>query len=97
MKAHIVADADSRLVHTVVSTADNVSDVTQAHALFHGQEINVFGDAGYQGVDKREENRDKPVNWHIAMRPGKRRALPDTPWGMITMRRRKAPPFRAGI
>jgi IS5 family transposase len=33
MKAHIGVDADSGLVHSVVGTAANVSDVTQAHAL----------------------------------------------------------------
>jgi IS5 family transposase len=32
MKAHIGVDAASGLVHTVVGTARNVSDVTQAHA-----------------------------------------------------------------
>jgi IS5 family transposase len=86
MKAHIGADADSGLVHTVVGTAANVGDVTQAHLLLHGEETDVFGDAGYQGVDKREENLDKQVTWHIAMRPGKRRALPDTPWGVAMER-----------
>jgi IS5 family transposase len=59
-------------VHTVVGTAANVNDVTQAHLLLPGEETDVLGDAGYQGVDKREENRDKQVTWHIAMRPGKR-------------------------
>jgi IS5 family transposase len=86
MKAHIGADADSGLVHTVVGTAANVGDVTQAHLLLHGEETDVFGDAGYQGADKREENLDKQVTWHIAMRPGKRRALPDTPWGVAMER-----------
>src|SRR5690554_5898583 len=33
MKAHIGVDAQSGLVHTVVGTAANVSDVTQAQAL----------------------------------------------------------------
>lgn len=33
MKAHIGVDADSGLVHTVIGTAANVNDVTQAHAL----------------------------------------------------------------
>ena len=56
--------------------AANVADVTQAHHLLHGDEADVFADAGYQGVDKREENIAVPVNWHVAMRPGKRRALP---------------------
>jgi IS5 family transposase len=75
MKAHIGADADSGLVHTVIGTAANVSDVTQATALLHGEETDVFADAGYQGVAKREEAKDLLVNWHVALRPGKRRAL----------------------
>jgi transposase, IS5 family len=76
MKAHIGVDADSGLVHTVVSTAANVNDVTQAEALLHGAELDVFADAGYQGVGKR--NPDCFVKWHVAMRPGKRRALDKT-------------------
>jgi IS5 family transposase len=75
MKAHIGVDADSGLVHTVVGTAANVHDVTQAHALVHGAEIDVFGDAGYQGVAKREDTQGIKAHWHVAMRPGKRRAL----------------------
>jgi IS5 family transposase len=83
MKAHIGADADSGLVHTVVTTAANVSDVTQAHALLHGDETTVFGDAGYQGVEKREENQHTDVTWHVAMRPGKRKVLPQTSYGRM--------------
>jgi IS5 family transposase len=75
MKAHIGADAESGLVHTVVGAAVNVNDVTQAHALLHGEESDVFSDAGYQGVERRSEAQDIAVNWHVAMRPGKRRAL----------------------
>jgi IS5 family transposase len=78
MKAHIGVDADSGLVHTVVGTAANVHDVTQAHALIHGEESDVFADAGYQGADKRAQTQGIPVNWHVAMRPGKRRALDKT-------------------
>ena len=84
MKAHIGVDADSGLVHTVVGTAANVNDVTQASQLVHGEEADVFADAGYQGVAKREEVQDIPANWHVAMRPGKRRALDkDTPMGDV--------------
>ena len=83
MKAHIGVDAESGLVHTLVTTAANVSDVTQASQLLHGEEKDVFGDAGYQGVEKREENKDSRVAWHIAMRPGKRRALPDDARGRM--------------
>jgi len=74
MKCHIGVDADSGLVHTVVGTSGNVSDVTQANDLLHGEEADVFADAGYQGAEKRPEAR-AGVSWHVAMRPGKRRAL----------------------
>ncbi len=84
MKAHIGVDADSGLVHTVVGTAACVSDVTQAHRLVHGQERQVFGDAGYIGIEKRDEARHIVAEWQVAMRPGKRRALdPCTPLGRV--------------
>ena len=84
MKAHIGVDADSCLVHTVVGTAANVNDVTQAHALVHGAETDVFADAGYQGVGKRAETQDIKTHWHVAMRPGKRKLLDkSTPMGAI--------------
>ena len=84
MKAHIGVDADSGLVHTVVGTAANVNDVTQAHALVHGEETDVFADAGYQGVGKRAETQDIKTHWHVAMRPGKRKVLDkSTPMGAI--------------
>jgi transposase, IS5 family len=73
MKAHIGVDADSGLVHSVIGTAANVGDVTQAGALLHGQEDVAFGDAGYRGVGKRLEAQGP--EWHVAMRPGERRKL----------------------
>ena len=73
MKAHIGVDASSGLVHSVVGTAANVNDVTQAGALLHGHEDEAFGDAGYQGVHKRIEAQGP--TWHVAMRPGLRRKL----------------------
>ena len=55
MKAHIGVDRDSGLVHTLVSTAANVSDISQTPELLHGQETEMWADAGYVGVDKRED------------------------------------------
>ena len=82
MKAHIGVDADCGLVHTVIGTAANVNDVTQGHGLLHGDEQVVFADAGYQGATYRPEATG--VDWHVAMRPGKRRALDkNTPWGNL--------------
>lgn len=83
MKAHIGVDMQSGLVHTLVTTAANVNDVTQAHQLLHGKETLAFGDAGYQGVEKREENQGSTVKWLVALRPGKRKALPDTELGRM--------------
>jgi IS5 family transposase len=77
MKAHIGVDADSGLVHTVKGTAANVNDVVEANSLLHGEETDAFGDAGYQGVAKRPDACED-VQWHVGMRPGKRRALDKT-------------------
>ncbi len=38
------------------------------------------------GVEKREENLKLPVTWHVAMRPGKRKALPNTTEGELLER-----------
>ena len=78
MKAHIGADAESGLVHSVEGTAANAHDITKAVDLLHGQETDVFGDAGYQGIEKRAEAQGLDVQWHVAMRPGKRRVLDKT-------------------
>ena len=82
MKAHIGVDAESGLVHSVIGTPANVHDVTQGHALLHGQERVVFADAGYVGADKRAEATG--VAWQVAMRPGKRAKQKHTPWGALT-------------
>lgn len=74
MKAHIGVDAESGLVHTVRGTAGSVNDVVEANQLLHGQERQVFADAGYQGADKRADAREG-VEWLVALRPGKRRTL----------------------
>ena len=74
MKAHIGVDAESGLVHTVRGTAGHVSDVAQGNSLLHGQETLGFGDAGYQGIEKRPDAKTG-TTWHIAMRPGKRKKL----------------------
>jgi IS5 family transposase len=73
MKAHIGVDADSGL-DTVRGTSGHVSDIAEANSLLHGLESVAFGDAGYQGVEKRAD-ATKDITWHVAMRPGKRRAL----------------------
>jgi IS5 family transposase len=83
MKVHAGVDKDSGLIHSVVVTAANVHDLTPAAELLHGDEEVVYGDAGYQGIAKRPEMTGKTAEFRVAMRPGKRRALPDTPEGRL--------------
>ena len=79
MKVHIGVDSESGLIHSVGMTAANVHDLTPAAELLHGEETVVYADAGYQGIEKRPEMEDRGIGFRVAMRPGKRRALPDTP------------------
>ena len=60
------------------STSANLHDLTPSAKLLHGEEVRVRGDAGYGGIEKREEHQDRNVTWCIAMRPGKRRRLDPT-------------------
>ena len=43
----------------------------------------VYADAGYQGIAKRREMAGKTTAFRVAMRPGRRRVLPDTPEGRL--------------
>jgi transposase, IS5 family len=83
MKVHIGVDKHSGLIHSVETTAANVHDLTPAAELLHGDEEVVYADAGYQGIEKRPEMEGKTTTFRIAMRPGKRRALPDTTEGRL--------------
>ena len=79
MKAHIGADRDSKLVHTVVVTAANVADITKTSELLHGQEQQVHADAGYTGVEKRAEMvaLERKIDWQIARKRGQIKAMAD--------------------
>lgn len=74
MKAHIGVDAESGLVHTVRITAANVYEVNEVNALLHGEEAQVYADAGYRGIPSRSDAKSG-FNWNIAMGPGKRKLL----------------------
>jgi transposase, IS5 family len=88
MKAHIGADADSGLVHSLHVTAANESDVAHTHELLHGEETTVCADAGYAGVEKREEiveaQEDQRIRgdlqWQIAAKRSRLKMLPDGPY-----------------
>jgi len=81
MKAHIAVDEDSGLVHSVIGTAGNVADINKANDLLHGQETRAYGDAGYTGVQKRDDAKPD-VHWHVAMKRAKRAALDKAQGGL---------------
>ena len=75
MKMHIGVDDALGVIHSIETTAANAHDITQTGELLHGDEERCWGDAGYQGTEKREELRDIPIDWFIAERPSKRKML----------------------
>jgi IS5 family transposase len=83
MNVHIGVDKDTGLIHSVETTAANVHDLTPAAELLHGEEEVVYADAGYQGIKKRPEMEGKNKSFRTAMRPGKRKLLPETPEGWV--------------
>ena len=83
MKVHIGVDKDSGLIHSVETISAKVHDITRAAQLLHGGEEVVYGDAGYQGIEKRAVMAGKSTTFRFAMRPGKRKVLPDTREGRL--------------
>ena len=77
MKAHTGVDLNSGLVHTVVVTAANVADVTQAGACLHGKEEVVFADAGFEGLEKREEMAEVRADLQVSKRRSSVEKLPE--------------------
>jgi IS5 family transposase len=49
MKAHIGADSQTKLIHSVAATAANVHDSQLLGDLLHGDETRVWGDSAYAG------------------------------------------------
>ena len=92
MKAYVGVDLHSGLVHTLTATAANVPDITQDHALLHGEEKTVLADAGYQGMEKRPEIRARfaGVRWQVAAKRGRVKAMAEGPRKGLTRALEKA-------
>ena len=75
MKMHVAVDYALGLIHSLTTTHAHAHEITQVDQLLHAEAERVWGDAGYQGIEKRSEHGDRDVNWLIAMRPSKRTQL----------------------
>ena len=79
-KAHIGADSESGLVHSVEVTAANIHDVTMTSELLTGDEEVVYGDSGYIGAEKREDavthnNQGKKIIYRTNRKPSQIKRL----------------------
>ncbi len=75
MKLHMGVDDQSGLVHSLATTSAKMHDLTASEELLHGEEVRVWGDGGYRGMEKREAHENRQVAWHIAMGRSQRRRL----------------------
>ena len=79
-------------MHSTHYTAANESDVAHTHEVLHGQEDHVFLDAGYTGVQKREEivkaqadgTIKSEVQWSVAMKRAKLKGMAEGPLKQLT-------------
>jgi IS5 family transposase len=82
MKTHTGVDAGTGYVHSVAVTGANAHDLSQVALLVRDDDEVVYADAGYLGVDKRDDvagdQHLSQVEFRVAARPGKLRTM--TPW-----------------
>ena len=80
MKLHAGVDAGTGYTHSVSATSANVHDICEAHNLIRDDDCVVYGDAGYIGLEKREEIVNNPrrskIEFRINKRTGGSRKLP---------------------
>jgi len=62
MKLHIGVDDFVGYIHSVETTPANEHDITATDKLLHGSEKRVWGDAGYVGIEKRQEHSHRAVD-----------------------------------
>ena len=57
-KLHTGVDAGTGLIHSFETTAASVSDIAVAHDVLRPDDEVLYGDAGYVGVEKRDEMQE---------------------------------------
>jgi IS5 family transposase len=96
MKCHIGVDAGSGYVHSLETTAANVHDLTVATSLIREDDEVVYGDAGYLGIEKRDEVTGNAhlasIDYRINRRVGSIQKVPEniTNWEKQIERRKSA-------
>jgi len=70
------------------------ADITETANLLHGQEEEVYADAGYVGAEKRDELKGRKLQWHIAAKRSSVTAMAD---GLLKDLTKKAKHLKAKI
>ena len=101
-KAHIGADKDTGLVHSIEVTAANVHDITVVPKLLTKEETVVYGDSGYLGAEKREDavlqnKNGEKIKYKINRRPSQSRKRSTRSQAQIKRREREKSSVRAKI
>ena len=101
-KAHIGADKDTGLVHSIEVTAANAHDITIVPKLLTKEETVVYGDSGYLGVEKREDavlqnKNGEKIKYKINRRPSQSRNRSARSQAQIKRREREKSSVRAKI
>jgi IS5 family transposase len=68
MKAHVGTDPQG-IVHTLVTTPANASDISQLPRLLHGEERELYGDQAYWSEMHRIAARQHGVRYRVNRRP----------------------------
>ena len=98
MKAHIGADTESGLVHTLVTTAANASDIASLADCLREDDATAHLDAGYVGAEKRAEIIERQadgrlkadMDWQIAKRRKGIREMAEGPMKELLLAAEKA-------
>lgn len=95
MKVHAGVDAGSGYVHTITGTAANTHDVVEAPKLIREDDEVVYGDAGYTGIEKREEVQEdehlSKVDYRITRKPtGRSKAPKNEYWAKLIEKRKSS-------
>jgi IS5 family transposase len=77
MKAHVGTDRRG-IVHTLVTTAANESDISQMVHLLHGAEREVYGDQAYWSEAHRRAARSRGIRYRVNRRASHSRKLTHT-------------------
>jgi IS5 family transposase len=75
MKVHTGTDTDSGIVHTVVGTPANVSDVNMLGELLHGAEESLHGDSAYHSKELKAQAEATGVAFNVNQRATRSRPL----------------------